>query len=294
VYVDDDDLEPGFGVETPEELAELIEGLSEDEIGAAVARVGVDEALDEVFRAMAARFDASRAPGARARIRWDVRPAEGPVRSYLLALENGACTVGEPGGPPPDVALAAPVATFLRLVAGTLSGLQAFSSGGLAVTGDVALALRQQVWFDADMSRAELAISTPSELARLLEGRTDAEIEAGVQVTGTDRALERVFKGMVDHFLTRQAGRKPAVVEFVIATPDGERTYQFVSDRAGARYWEGRRDKPNVKLHVRLPEFLRMVAGRLDGIRAFAQGKVRVRGNLLIARKIPGWFDMSR
>jgi putative sterol carrier protein len=97
---------------------------------------------------------------------------------------------------------------------------------------------------------------------------------------------------MVAHFLPERAKRKSAVVEFVIRTPDGERTYQFVADRAGARYQSGRVDKPNVKLQMRFPDFLRMAAGRLDSIRAFTQGKVRVRGNLLLARKIPGWFDM--
>jgi putative sterol carrier protein len=287
----DSDLPMDFGASTPEELAELIEGLNDADITAAVVQLGVDAVLDRVFEAMAGRFIAERAQGLRAVIQWDVHTPEG-TRSHQLHVESPTCAARRGGDAPPQVTLAAPVATVLRIFAGRLSGLQARSDGSLEVTGDVAMALRQQLWFDADLSRAELSVSTPGELARLLEGRTDAEIEAGIQVTGTDRALGRVFSGMVAHFLPEKAKRKPAVVEFVIRTPDGERTYQFVADRAGARYHQGRVDKPNVKLQMRFPDFLRMAAGRLDSIRAFTHGKVRVRGNLLLARKIPGWFDM--
>jgi putative sterol carrier protein len=290
--MDDHHLPPGFGVSTPDELAELLEGLSDADIAAAVARLGVDETLDEVFRAMAARFLPEQAHGQHAVVQWDVQTPDG-IRTYQLHVEPSACAVRRDTETPPHVTLSAPVAVVLRIFAGRLSGLQARSNGHLQVTGDVAMALRQQLWFDADLSRAELSVSTPAELARLLEGRTDAEIEAGIQVTGTDRALERVFQGMVDHFLPAKAGRRPAVVEFHIRTPDGDRTYQFVADRAGARYHDAPQDKPNVRLQMRFPDFLRMAAGRLDAIRAFTHGKVRVRGNILLARKIPGWFDMG-
>ncbi|MFW6087277.1 MAG: SCP2 sterol-binding domain-containing protein, partial [Myxococcota bacterium] len=136
-------------------------------------------------------------------------------------------------------------------------------------------------------------IATPGELARLIDGRTDAEIEAGVALNGVDRTLEKVFHGMVEHFRPDRAPRKRSVVEFHIRSEQGDRVYQFVAGPDGAAYHAGPTDESHVRVRVLFPDFLRMVAGKLHGIKAFTQGRVKVRGNLLLARKIHNWFDMG-
>ncbi|MFW6049766.1 MAG: SCP2 sterol-binding domain-containing protein [Myxococcota bacterium] len=288
----EDDLEEP-GLSSPEGLAARIEGLGDADIEADIIRIGVDRALGQVFETMAGRFLPDRAAGEQAVIEWDLQGPDGSCPHHLT-IDGGRCAHAKGRATAPRVTLQASIPTFLRIVAGRLSGLQAFSTGALQVTGDRVLALRQQLWFDVDLSQAEIRISTPSELARLLDGRSDDEIEAGVALNGIDRTLEKVFQGMVDHFLPRRAGRKPAAIEFRIRSTQGDRTYQFVAARGGARYHAGQVERPNVKIHVAFPDFLRMIAGRLHGIKAFAQGKIKVRGNLLLARKIEGWFDRSR
>ncbi|MDH5674371.1 MAG: SCP2 sterol-binding domain-containing protein [Myxococcales bacterium] len=289
-------MEASFDISTPEELAAMLEGKSDAEVEAEIARLGLDVALDKVFDSMVERFLPERAsePGlSGAVILWRLQTPDG-LRAYSMRLEAGTCTVEKGELPSPRVSLTTRIPVFLRVIAGRLNGLQAYSSGQLQVQGDQTLALLQQRFFDVDLSQAELSISTPRELARLLSGRSDAEIRAGTSVTGAERALEQVFQGMVEHYLPRKGPRRRAVVEFSIRTDEGDKLYQFSADRGGASYGKGSREKSSVRLMMSLPNFLRMVAGQLGGIEALAQGKVKVRGNILLARGVQSWFDMSR
>jgi putative sterol carrier protein len=78
-----------------------------------------------------------------------------------------------------------------------------------------------------------------------------------------------------------------------VRTTEGDKVYHFTVDGGRASYRRGAAEKPRVTFMTRLPSFLRLVAGELDGIRALAQGRIKVKGNLLLARSFQGWFDTS-
>lgn len=280
-------------VSSPEELAALLDGKRDEEVEQVLVDLGIDASLARIFESMAQRFLPHKAGGRRAVVQWKLQTPEGS-RAYVLTIEGERCVHEQGVASTPDVTLGAQVPVFLRVIAGRVNGLQAFANGELRVEGDQTLALVQQLWFDTDLSQARLDISTPSELARLIQGRSDDDIRAGMQVTGVDKSLHQVFQGMVEHYLPKKGPRKRSVVEFDIRTPDGGRTFQLVADHSGSSYQEGRKEKPNVKIAVDVPDFMRMVAGKLDGIRALTQGKLKVKGNILLARGVQSWFDMSR
>lgn len=277
-------------ISTPEELASALEGKTDAEVTAVVAEQGLDPVLDKVFTTMVARFLPDRTHGARAVIQWNLATSDG-LRDFYLEVDGSKCSFSRGRASAPRVSIDASLPVFLRIVAGRLNGLQAFANGDVRVSGEQALALSQQIWFDVDMSQARLDISTPSQLRRLIAGRGDEEIEAGIAVTGTDTALRQIFEGMVDHYLPHKGPRKRTVVEFSVRTSEGDKIYQFVADKE-ASYHEGARESANVTLLLRITTFLRMVSGELDGILALAQGKVKVRGNILVARNVQSWFDM--
>lgn len=287
-------MAPEIEISTPEELASMLDGVSDAEVENIVKELGVEAVLDKVFTSMVERFLPAKAGNENAIIQWHLSTTEG-IRSYHLNIKAGTCTmVKGTAQAPTRVTLSTRIPVFLRIVAGTLTGLEPFSDGRLRVTGDQIIALKQQLWFDTDLSKAELNISKPSELARLIEGRSDVEINIGTSVTGVDKALEQVFRGMLEHYLPRKGPRKRSVVQFEIQSPEGERVYQFIADRSGSTYQKGARESANVKIKVELANFLRMVAGKLDSIKALALGKVKVRGNILLARGVQSWFDLSR
>lgn len=277
---------------TPADVAEAIAGLSDAGIDQLVADAGVDAVIDHILHAMVARFRPERAAGRRARVQWEVLTPEGE-RVVTLKLDRGECSYEKGSTPNPDTVLRMPTAVFVRLLAGRLNGMQAFNDGDLEARGDLAVAQLQQHWFDIDTSSAPIHISRPSELRKLLAGRGDAEIEAGVIVTGIDRVLDLIFDGMVDHFLPQKAGRKRAVIQFSVRTDEGDRAYYLDVDRGRCTRTKGTHPSPNVTIMCRLPNFMRLVSGELDGIRALMQGSVRVRGNILLARGLQNWFDQK-
>jgi putative sterol carrier protein len=249
--------------------------------------------LDKVFQGMIDHYLPEKAKDYGGTIEWNLRSSQQNY-TYNMTFLGSNCTVKTGSVASAQVRMTADIPVFLRLVAGRLNGLQAYADGKLQVVGDMVLAQLQQTFFNTDLSRAALNISTPSQLSKLIRDRSNEEIEAGVSVTGVDRALDMVFKGMVEHFLPHKAKAKSAIVQWDIHTPEGIRSYQFRVNRGACSYDRGTPNKSNVTLSAKLPSFLRIVAGQLDGIRALATGKIKVRGNIFLARSHQGWFDFSR
>lgn len=289
-----DPNEAELDLSTTHELARLVKGRSDDEITTAVELSGLDRVLTLVFRGMEEQFQPEKASGKRGTIEWNIRTRQG-MRTHHITIEGGRCKAHEGAAGSPTVRLTASLTVFLRTIAGQLNGLQAYADGALQVTGDLVLAQLQQTFFNADLSDAVLDISTPNQLKKLIDGRTDAELEAGVIVTGVDKALDMVFDGMVEYFLPHKAGKKKAVIQWDISTPDGLRIYQFRVDRGQREYSRGAASqKPDCRLAVNLPNFLRIASGQLNGIIALAKGQLKVKTGLLLARTQQSWFDFNR
>lgn len=280
-------------ISTVEQLAEQLAGKADGDIDTMVAALGVDAVLDRVFALLQERFAPARAPSIAATVLWNIvtpaglRPTWLTVQAGRLAIEKGPARTAH-------ATIDASLPVFLRVVCGSVHGLQAFSDGSLRVVGDETLALLQQQWFDVDRTRARLTISTPRELARLVEGRSDEVLDSAVAATGVDRVLTQICKGMVEHYRESRGPRKRTIVEFSLRTKDGDRILQFVASGGACSYHQGRHEEPQVTLAMRMPTFLRIASGKLDGIRALAQGSIKLRGSLLTARSVPGWFDLRR
>ena len=41
-----------------------------------------------------------------------------------------------------------------------------------------------------------------------------------------------------------------------------------------------------------LPDFLRLIAGELDGMQAFMQGKLKLQGDMMFAQQVPQMFGI--
>ena len=133
---------------TQEQLGELVDGRSDDEINSTIEAVGVDATLDQIFDAMQERFQADKAAGQSAVIQWDIA-APDSTRTYQVKIENGTCEVAKDGGDSPRVTLGLTLADFMRFISGKLDGMQAFMSGKLKLAGDMMFAQTMQAWFGA-------------------------------------------------------------------------------------------------------------------------------------------------
>jgi putative sterol carrier protein len=272
------------------ELVAFVEGKSDAVLEADSAAIGVDAVLDAVFAGLCGRYR-PRTGTPPALIHWTITTPDGP-RSRYLRLGPVGCEMTVAGDAASSV-LEASLPIFLCIIAERLNAFTAYSRGSLRISGDRAVGLRLQAWFATPDHSLPLEASTPRELSRLIEGRSNEEIAAAVAVAGVDRTLDQVFAGMVKRYLPNAGPRRRSTVEFLVKTEEGPRLRQFVADRQRPSWHEGSRESADVRVEIRLPDLLHLVSGRLDAFSAVAQRKLKVRGNLLKASGIQKWFDLS-
>jgi putative sterol carrier protein len=143
------------------------------------------------------------------------------------------------------------------------------------------------------MSTDASSISTPKQLAQTIEGRSDQEILDVVQAMGIDNALEKVFAGMKDQFLPAKAGNQNAIIQWDVTAGGKTTTWQVIVSEGKCNVRAGAADKPRVTLTIALPDFLRLVTGKIKGQQAFFNGKLKLAGDMMFAMTQESWFDMS-
>ncbi|MEZ5136846.1 MAG: SCP2 sterol-binding domain-containing protein [Acidimicrobiales bacterium] len=131
-----------------EQLTELLEGQSDEEITTFVEALGADAVLEQIFGAMSSQFDASKANGQSAVVQWDIAVGGGTT-SYTVTVDNGVCTATPGPAESPRLTLALALPDFMRFIAGQLDGMQAFMGGKLKLAGDMMFATQMQTWFGA-------------------------------------------------------------------------------------------------------------------------------------------------
>jgi hypothetical protein len=131
----------------------------------------------------------------------------------------------------------------------------------------------------------------PQDLLTMIEGRSDAEIISRFTELGVDSALDRVFEGMVGAFLPDRAGKDSAVIQWDLMTPEGPRVYQLVVENGKCSWNRDSLSQPRVSLKIAVPDFLRLITGKLGGLQAFFQGKLKVGGDVLFAQQQEKWFQ---
>ncbi|MCC7078982.1 MAG: SCP2 sterol-binding domain-containing protein [Acidimicrobiia bacterium] len=131
-------------------LAQLLRGRSDDELYELAAAIGMPTLMQMVIEALVARFQAERATGQEAVIRWDVADATGVRHSFVITVDEGSCAGSVDVAGDPRLTLGMTVPVFLRFLAGQVDSMQAFMEGDFEVTGDLPFAVSFQSWFRED------------------------------------------------------------------------------------------------------------------------------------------------
>ncbi len=136
-------------------------------------------------------------------------------------------------------------------------------------------------------------MSQTNEIRHVLLGRSDDEIIAWVRSVGGSAALlEQAFLGMKEAFHADRAQGQSALIRWDITTPEGDlSTYEVEVADGECTVSRGAHGDARVALAMQLPDFLRLVTGGLDGLQAYEAGKLRVTGDLALARALTEWFQ---
>jgi putative sterol carrier protein len=124
------------------------------------------------------------------------------------------------------------------------------------------------------------------DLAQRLSGASDAEFEAWASQVGPARLLEAVFASAAAEAAPGLSG----TLQWEIQAPDGLHPY-LVSFRAGsASARRGQEAHPEARIAVSLAGWARLVTGQLPLAEGLVQGRLRLSGDLALARAALAWL----
>jgi putative sterol carrier protein len=126
-------------------------------------------------------------------------------------------------------------------------------------------------------------------LASAIAGRSDDQINESL--TGRSAAVvSKVAGAMKVYFRPDKAVRQKAVIQYDVNTPDGVMTFQLKVEDGKCDVEQGAPHTPLATLNVSLPNFLRLASGKLGGLHAILTGRLSVTGDVMLARRMEGWF----
>jgi putative sterol carrier protein len=119
------------------------------------------------------------------------------------------------------------------------------------------------------------------------------ELVAAIQGSsgGLDGFLDQVFEGMKNSFNPQKAGGQQATVQYELTTPEGPRSYAMRIADGRCEVERGTAESPRVSIKMSVGDFLRLIAGKLNGMQAFMTGKLKVSGDVFFAQTFQSWFE---
>ncbi|KAJ3125960.1 hypothetical protein HK100_010517 [Physocladia obscura] len=212
-----------------------------------------------------------------------IKNTAGTETTWTIDFKNkGDVILGAEGTP--DITISMSDDTFVDLADGKINGQKAFMSGKLKVKGNVGLATKLDSVLKAAKTAPIAAISvtvtTPSSdgetvnVAGFESGALFAEIEAGLK-TSPKAQLEAAVK------------KVKAVFQFDVKNSAGTVQIWTLDLKNGTgSIVKGTGAKADVTVAVGDKDFVDLANGKLNGQKAFMSGKIKVKGQIMLATKL--------
>jgi len=104
--------------------------------------------------------------------------------------------------------------------------------------------------------------------------------------------VKELFQNMPASFQKGAAAGMNAVFQFDITGDGGGKWYAAITN-GDLSVVEGQHASPNLTVTMAAPDYIEMAAGKLNGMMAFSTGKLKVKGDMLLAMKMPTIFKMT-
>ncbi|WP_205697868.1 SCP2 sterol-binding domain-containing protein [Conexibacter sp. SYSU D00693] len=138
------------------------------------------------------------------------------------------------------------------------------------------------------LARSQRRVAT--EFVRRVRSAPRERLDALDGVTGR-ALLVGVFRAAPSAFRRGHGPRETMTVEFRIGEADGGASvHTLVLDRDRCRVKHGIVAEPDLVLEVGIADFLRLVVGEEDAGRLVFDGRLKVRGDLWLAMRLPRMF----
>ncbi|KAJ3417403.1 hypothetical protein HDV05_004868 [Chytridiales sp. JEL 0842] len=218
-----------------------------------------------------------------------VKNAEGVENTWTLELKKeGAVSLGPQGKA--DITINLGDDVFLDLASGKLNGQKAFMQGKLKVKGNIMLASKLDTVLKSAQSAAPKAAAAP---AAPVTPAAAPKAEGGVDVPGF--ASSAVFAQIHGGLTAASPAEREATVkkvkgifQFDVKGADGKiQTWTLdLKTGAGSVITGAGSAKPDIVIAVADKDFVDLAGGKLNGQKAFMSGKIKVKGQIMLAAKL--------
>lgn len=305
------DLAKAIATADADTLAELVSEMPRDRLRALLTGELRELAITELFRRLPEYVDADAAADLDGVVAWEVtagQPGEaGAADRYLLRLSGGTCTVlaadpaGDSAGGEPTVTIRLDAADLLRLATGNGSVALLVLAGDLVLSGDEQFALRLVRSLRLPTAGGVVPLGDPSKVdavavARLIGTVGDRELRQRLRGGVRQLLVEEIFERMPDYFRPEAADGVDAVIAWRITGREDGTDDRFLLRVAGGtcRVADDTAGQPAVSLRMDPAQFLKLATSNANPMASFVTGKLSVRGDILLAARIPSMFAIPR
>jgi len=195
-----------------------------------------------------------------------------------LDLLNGKFSTEQDGVVKPLASLSCDEANFLKMASGALDPTKAFMTGKLKIKGDMTMAMRLQHIFK--QLSEDLKAKPKEEASSASSGASSGSYGYG----DLDKVISKIGKA-----LEKNKGKQKgiAVLDF------GEPAVQMDLTNGTMKVAKSKdefAEKPTATMSIKSSDFILLATGKMDGMKAFMTGKLKVKGDMSLVMKLQKYF----
>jgi len=125
---------------------------------------------------------------------------------------------------------------------------------------------------------------------------SDDDLRALMNSEMRGQVLDEIFRRMVQHFRPQRAQGVEAVIHWkILDRPDGGYDhYELIIEGGHASLSGTPSREPTLEFRIGPVHFLRLVTGNAAGPMLFMTGKLKIKGDLALAARAPGFFEIPK
>lgn len=291
---------------SPADLAAVVAATPHEELRSAAGGELRDVMIDVVLGRLPEFVEPTRwtADPVRLALRMTGR-ADGGEDVVVLHLDGTTAAAARDDAAPADLTIAADALDLLLLVTGQVHPALLYLRGGLALEGDVRLAIAAAGCFQVaglDLPRQADATKPTADLdplaidanavAVVVDELSDRELRDRMAGGVREIILEEIFTRFSAHLREDRTAEVEAAIGWRITGRDdgGVDHYVTLIDSGSVRLVEPGSVKPRVSIQTEAADFLRLVTGNANPAMMFMRRRISVRGDLGFAAQLTGMF----
>lgn len=144
--------------------------------------------------------------------------------------------------------------------------------------------------FDFD----EMRTLEPEDFAALVKSARKSELDELMAGEYRIQVLDTIFARLPSRFRPDRAGTTEAVIHWNITSPSGTTTYEVAISSGACTSGPVTSSDPRLALTLGGADFLILIAGAANPTMMFMTGKLKVKGDPMLAASIANFFDLPR